>query len=164
MVYPQACILIVDLLLVLRMKSESAGEKTGLARLMSPAFQLSSSKTSCLVFRFKALSPLRVLLGYVNISGGGRYEERLLHRNVEPLSFENFLTLQRDVGGQTGVEGQQFVLVFESRVQPLGGDLVIISKIQLQENKCNCKITKPTIIRKHDLLELRGAHIHPMGE
>ena len=120
------------------MKSEGGG-KTGLARLISPAFQVINSKTSCLVFRFKALSPLRVLLGYVSIGGGGRYEERLLHRNVRPLSSVDFLTLQRDIEGQTGVEGQQFVLIFESRVQPLGGELVIISKIQLQENQCNCK-------------------------
>src|SRR6218665_659485 len=142
------------MLLVLQMKSQSGG-KPGLARLMSPAFQLSNRKASCIVFQFKAFAPLRVLLGYVNISGGGRYEERLLHRSVKPLASYDFFTLQRDVGGQTGVEGQQFVLVFESRGQDLIGDLVIIREIRLQENKCNCKITKLTIIRKHDLLELR---------
>ena len=127
------------MLLVLQMKSQSGG-KMGLARLMSPAFQLSNRKTSCLVFQFKAFAPLRVLLGYVNISGGGGYEERLLHRNLEPLSAYNFVTLQRNVGGQTGVEGQQFVIVFESRGQHLIGDLVIIREIRLQENQCNCTI------------------------
>ena len=121
------------------MKSQNGGQVgvgEQVARLMSPAFQLSKEKTSCLVLRFKALAQLRVMLGYVNSSG--RYEERLLHRNLKPMFPLDFFTLRRDVGGVT-VEGQQFVLIFESKGQQLNGDLVIISKIELQENQCSCK-------------------------
>ena len=127
------------MLLILRMKSQNGGQVgigEQMARLMSPAFQLSKEKTSCLVLRFKALAQLSVMLGYVK--SNGRYEERLVHRNLKPMSSVDFFTLRRDVGGFT-VEGQQFVLVFESRGQQLNGDLVIISEIQLQENQCNCK-------------------------
>jgi len=141
------------MLLVLQVRSP-CGQTLGLARLMSPAFQLSNRKTSCLVFQFKAFAPLRVLLGYVNISGGGGYEERLLHRSVKPMAYYNFLTLQRDVGGHTGVEDQQFVLVFESRGQHLVGELVIIREIRLLENPCNCTMLSilMTYMIAHDLI------------
>jgi len=126
------------MLLVLRMISQN-GQQVGageqVARLMSPAFQLSREQTSCLILRFKALAQLRVMLGYMNSSGS--YEEKLLHRNVEPMSSVDFFTLRRDVGG-FAVEGQLFVLVFESRSQQPNMDLVIISEIQLEENQCDC--------------------------